>query len=205
MDSALVKFLKEEYPKRHNKTADQIVPPRREEPHRPTFEICDKKEAIIQEEGEGISRIRWQGEQVEVIDFEGYIDQFGEAGVLRCDFLIAPIAGDAFVLFNELTHALKDSIDKDDGKRKKAYHQLEMSIERFYEEGQDLLDKYKKKVALFSFRYKDEDKQIGTLTKETRAKFRKMQVRLPNIREEEALPHGFTFEQRLYPTPYAIS
>lgn len=202
MDSALVKFLKEDYPKRHGITDGREILVRREEPHRPTFEISDKKETIIQEEGKGVSRIRWQGDQIEVIDFEGYINQFGEEGVLRCDFVIDSIAGNAFILFNELTHALKGSIDKEDGKRAKAYHQLEESIKRFCEGEWDLLDKYKKRVALFSFRYKDEP--IGEPTKKTRKKFRKMQVRLPNIRDEQPLPHGFTFEQRLYPMPYII-
>ena len=199
MDSALMKFLLEDYPRHRGKAPEKVVPPRREEPHRGTFEIRDQQERIIQEPNAGVSVIRWQGEPVEVIDFEGYIKQFGEEGVLRCDFVIAPVAGDAFVVFNELTESEGQYIEK---KQLHAWGQLAASIERFYEIG-NLLDDYQKKVALFSYRLTDDPQ--GHLVMETRGKFRKPRAVVRNIFRHELLPHGFLFERRLYPEPYLIS
>ena len=198
MDSALMKFLLEDYPRHRGKAPEKVVPPRREEPHRGTFEIRDQQDRIIQEPNAGVSVIRWQGEPVEVIDFEGYIKQFGEEGVLRCDFVISPVAGDAFIVFNELTESEGQYIEK---KQQHAWGQLAASIERFYEIG-NLLDDYQKKVALFSYRLTDEPQ--GHLVMETRGKFRKPQAVVRNIFRHELLPHGFLFERRLYPEPYLI-
>lgn len=58
MDSALMKFLLEDYPRHRGKAPDKVVPPRREEPHRGTFEIRDQQERIIQEPNAGVSVIR---------------------------------------------------------------------------------------------------------------------------------------------------
>lgn len=204
MDSALMKFLREDYPRHYSITDGREIAVRREEPHKPTFEICDKKETIIQEEGKGVSKIRWQGDQVEVIDFEGYIDQFGEEGVQRCDFVIASVAGDAFIVFNELTESESQYIRK--GKSIYATRQLAASIERFYKVG-NLLDGYAKKVALFSCRLTD--KELNKKMKKCLMAFLKNQVMTRRGSMKEAIEtiegYGFTLDQRVYDEPYCIS
>ena len=199
MKSALMKFLLEDYPRHRGKALEKVVPPRREEPHTTTFEIHDQKERIIQEAKQGVSMIRYPGHvQIEIIDFESYLKQYNEEGVLRCDFVIGPIAGDAFIVFNELTKSEGQYLVD---KRQHATEQLKASIERFYAVG-NLLDDYKKKIALFS--YRRTDKLQGEPTAEARRKFRQPQRIVSNLSSREVLPHGFTFEQRLYPTPYVI-
>lgn len=204
MDSALMKFLREDYPRHHDITDGWEIVVRREEPHRPTFEICDKKETIIQEEGKGVSKIRWQGDQVEVIDFEDYINQFGEEGALRCDFVIASVAGDAFIVFNELTKSESQYIRKT--KSIYATRQLAASIERFYKVG-NLLDGYAKKVALFSCRLTD--KELDKKMKKGLMAFLKNQVMMKRGSMKEAIEtiegYGFSFDQRVYDEPYCIS
>ena len=199
MEKTIVDFLLEDYPKRHGLEAGKLPTIRREKPNSPKFELCDQRETIIQEEGMGDSVILWQGEQVEVIDFEGYIkDNYKEAEEGKvCDFLI--VQGDEFVLFNEVSRRKSKYRS---AKKKKAKKQLKASIERFYEVG-NLLDSYKKKVMLFSFRSRSTKQPEEYLVAESKEKIVK-QPDETNKDLRESFLHGFTFEQRLYPTPYII-
>jgi hypothetical protein len=200
MKSALMKFLLEDYPRHRGKALEKVVPPRREEPHTTTFEIHDQKERIIQEAKQGVSMIRYSGHvQIEIIDFESYLKQYNEEGVLRCDFVIGPIAGDAFIVFNELTKSEGQYLVD---KRQHATEQLKASIKRFYEDGENLLDGYKKKVVLFSFRPRSTEQPEEYLVAESKEKFGKPDETNEDL--QESFPHGFIFEQRLYPTPYII-
>lgn len=199
MEKTIVDFLLEDYPKRHGLEAGKLPTIRREKPNSLKFELCDQRETIIQEEGMGDSVILWQGEQVEVIDFEGYIkDNYKEAEEGKvCDFLI--VQGDELVLFNEVSRRKPKQRRV---KKREAKKQLEASIKRFYEDGENLLDGYKKKVVLFSFRPRSTEQPEEYLVAESKEKFGKPDETNEDL--QESFPHGFTFEQRLYPTPYVI-
>lgn len=199
MEKTIVDFLLEDYPKRHGLGAGKLPTIRREKPNSSKFELCDQRETIIQEEGMGDSVILWQGEQVEVIDFEGYIkDNYKEAEEGKvCDFLI--LQGDELVLFNEVS---RRKSKQRRAKKREAKKQLEASIKRFYEVG-NLLDSYKKKVALFSFRPRSTEQPEEYLVAESKEKIVK-QPDETNKDLRESFLHGFTFEQRIYPTPYVI-
>ena len=87
-------------------------------------------------------------------------------------------------------------------KKREAKKQLEASIKRFYEDGEYLLDGYKKKVVLFSFRPRSTKQPEEYLVAESKEKFGKPDETNKDL--QESFPHGFTFEQRLYPEPYVI-
>jgi hypothetical protein len=151
---------------------------------------------------------------VEIIDFEHYIklyDKDSSAGSGRkCDFIINPVAGYDFIVFNELTESESRYIapfnvpktgERKEGKRAYAKKQLEISIEKFYAVN-DFLDSYRKKVALFSCRLSDGKPNHPMTTSMTA--FRQTQRILSNIRSNEPMPHGFVFEQRIYNKEYKV-
>ena len=217
MDSALVNFLLEDYPKHRGKMAEQIKPLRREDPrYKETFELHDdpgKKEAILcyKEKGEAVIQNE-SNTCVEIIDIEEYIKQFpeekNEHGAkderinYKCDFIIGPTDGEAFILFVELTKSTSENI-----RRSKATHaawQLATSIDRFYRMG-DFFDRYAKKTALFSYRV-DDSKKLSRKVVKNMTKM--MTPTAEHLSWKAAMDvikdHGFTFEQRIYPTPYVI-
>lgn len=218
INNALTEFFLKDYPKHLCIEDRTIMPLKKEASIDFKFEIRDQKQTIIQQAGEGVSVIQNLGQRpLEIIDFEGYIDQFNPKGkkkkdkAEKCDFIICPATGSAFILFNELTECKLMYIEpyekpttgeKKDGKREKARKQLAASIERFYAVG-NLLDTYEKKVALFSYRLTDEDEED-----EAEKSMRRFMMSANELESDSSinqfLPHGFTFEQRLYPTPYII-
>lgn len=215
MDSALIDFLKKDYPPCFGTIWDEKTMRIRKEEH-PSgkFEIRDQQPDIIQYHGNGVSVINNNTQvNVEIVDFEHYINLF--SGTLagfgrKCDFIIHPIAGYDFIIFNELTESesryirpfvFPDTGQQKEGKRMYAKKQLEVSIEKFYNVSA-YLDKYKKKVALFSCRLTD-GKPNRTMTKSINA-FRKPQKLLSNIRSREPMMHGFIFEQRIYDKEYKV-
>lgn len=75
----------------------------------------------------------------------------------KCDFIINPIAGYDFIIFNELTESEKQYImpftspktgEEKEGKLAYAKKQLEISIEKFYSVN-NFLDDYEKKSGSF--------------------------------------------------------
>lgn len=218
INNALTEFFLKDYPKHLCIEDRTIMSLKKEASIDFKFEIRDQKQTIIQQAGEGVSVIQNPGQRpLEIIDFEGYIDQFNPKGkkkkdkAEKCDFIICPAVGSAFILFNELTECKLMYIEpyekpttgeKKDGKREKARKQLAASIERFYAVG-NLLDTYEKKVALFSYRLTDEDEED-----EAEKSMRRFMMSANELESDSSinqfLPHGFTFEQRLYPTPYVI-
>lgn len=213
MDSALIDFLKKDYPTHFGlEWKEDTMQIRREQRSKGKFEIRDGQQQIVQYKGDGVSVINNNSETaVEIIDFEHYINIFRgtDAGKGRkCDFIINPIAGYDFIVFNELTESetqyIKPYIFPETGEEKEgklAYvkKQLESSIEKFYSVN-DFLDKYEKRVALFSCRLTD-GKPKRYMTQSVSA-FRKPQKILSNIRAHEPLSHGFVFEQRIYNNEY---
>ena len=108
MDSALIDFLKKDYPKHFGQEwKEDTMQVRREQRPKGKFEIRDGQPQIVQYTGNGVSVINNNSEiDVEIIDFEHYINIFHDtdAGMGRkCDFIINPIAGYDFIIFNELT------------------------------------------------------------------------------------------------------
>ena len=215
MNSALVDFLEKVYPQHFNRKWDGgTMQVRREQHARGRFEIRDGQPRIIQYDGEGVSVIHNTLDMdVEIIDFERYIDMFRntDAGMGRkCDFIIAPIAGYGFIVFNELTESEGQYVrpftsqktgEEKEGKLVYAKRQLEASIEKFYSVS-DFLDGYEKRVALFSCRLTDAGGD-RVMSRSLRA-FRKPQKIFSNIRGNELSAHGFVFEQRIYDNEYRI-
>lgn len=215
MDSALIRFLKQDYPT-HFKLVwdDQKMQIHREEHTPGKFEIRDKKDKIIQYTGDGVSVINNNSTiNVEVIDFEKYITLFNgtKAGESKmCDFIINPVAGHEFIVLNELTESASNYIrpftspetgEQKEGKRAYAQKQLAISIEKFYEVN-DFLDSYKRKVALFSCRLTD-GRAGNSMTKSMKA-FQRPQKVISNIRGHNPMPHGFVFEQRIYNNDFKV-
>ena len=215
MDSALIDFLKKDYPAHFGQEwKEGTMQVRREQQPKGKFEIRDGQSQIIQYPGRGVSVINNNsGIDVEIIDFEHYINIFHntDAGVGRkCDFIINPIAGYDFIIFNELTASEKQFImpftsrktgEAKEGKLAYAKKQLEISIEKFYNVN-NFLDQYKKRVALFSCQLTAADSN-GIMSQSLRA-FRKPQKIFSNIRANEPLVHGFVFEQRIYDKEYKV-
>ncbi|RGQ78875.1 hypothetical protein DWY80_22275 [Bacteroides ovatus] len=215
MDSALIKFMKKDYPNYFKMTWDDTqMEIRREEHSTGKFEIRDQQPTIIQYKGNGVSVINNNRQvNVEIVDFENYIDLYKgtPAGLGRkCDFIINPMAGYDFIVFNELPESESQyvtSFDKPmtgehkEGKRAYAKKQLEISIEKFYSVN-DLLDAYQKKIALFSCKLSD-GKSNHPMTNSIKA-FRKPHRIFSNIRSNEPMAHGFVFEQRIYDKEYKV-
>lgn len=216
MDSALIDFLKKDYPSHFGVVWDETTMSiRREQRPRGKHEIRGQQPKIVQYSGKGVSIINNNSlVDIEIIDFEHYINLFHDtaAGMGRkCDFIINPIAGYDFIVFNELTESQGQYIrpfnspttgDKKEGKLAYAKKQLEISIEKFYSVS-DFLDGYEKKIALFSYRLTD-GKPGHLMTKSMNA-FRRPQKILSNIRAHEPLIHGFVFEQRMYHEEYKVN
>lgn len=216
MDSALIDFLKKDYPSHFGEVWDETTMHiRREQRPGGKYEIRDQQPTIVQYPGRGVSLINNNSSgDIEIIDFEHYINLFHatDAGMGRkCDFIINPIAEYDFIIFNELTESKSQYIrpfkspqtgEEKEGKLAYAKKQLEISIEKFYSVS-SFLDMYKKRVALFSYRLTD-GKPGHTMTKSMNA-FRKPQKILSNIRSHESLVHGFVFEQRIYHEEYKVS
>lgn len=143
MDSALIDFLKKDYPAHFGQEwKEDTMQVRREQQPKGKFEIRDGQLQIVQYTGNGVSVINNNSEtDVEIIDFEHYINIFRDtdAGMGRkCDFIINPIAGYDFIIFNELTESEKQYImpftspktgEEKEGKLAYAKKQLEISIE----------------------------------------------------------------------------
>ncbi len=215
MNSTLIDFLEKDYPAHFNVKWDEVgTQIRKEQQPKGKFEIRDRRQKIVQYSGKGVSVINNNSNiDVEIIDFEHYVDIFKkmEAGLGRkCDFIINPIAGYDFIVFNELTESDSQYLlpftspetgEGKEGKLAYAKKQLEMSIEKFYSVN-DFLDNYKRKTALFSCRLTS-GKPERVMTKSLAA-FRKPQRILSNIHSNELLVHGFVFEQRIYDKEYKL-
>ncbi len=216
VNSALIDFLKKDYPTSFDIDWDEATMQiRKEQRSKGKFEIRDQQSTIVQYCGKGVSVINNRLDiNVEIVDFERYIDLFKntEAGKgQKCDFIINPVAGYDFIVFNELTESKNQYLlpfsssvtgGEKEGKLSYAKKQLEVSIERFYSIN-NFLDNYKKKIALFSCRLTD-GKSSRVMTRSVKA-FRKPQRILSNIRGNELLVHGFVFELRIYDQEYKIS
>lgn len=215
MDSALIDFLKKDYPSHFGLVWDETtMKVRKEQRSRGKFEIRDGQPKIVQYTGEGVSVIHNNSHiDVEVIDFENYINIFRntDAGLgQKCDFIINPIAGYDFIVFDELTESESGYVrsftspktgEEKEGKLAYAKRQLEISIEKFYSIN-NFLDNYTRKIALFSCRLTD-IKRESVMSRSFKA-FRKPQKIFSNIRAHEALAHGFVFEQRIYDKEFNI-
>lgn len=213
MDSALIDFLKKDYPAHFSQEwKEDTMQVRREQRPKGRFEIRDGQPQIVQYKGHGVSVINNDSKtDVEIIDFEHFINIFHDTDAgkgRKCDFIINPIAGYDFIVFNELTESEKQYImpftssktgEEKDGKLAYAKKQLESSIEKFYAIN-NFLDNYEKRVALFSCRLTD-GKPDRYMTRSVSA-FRKPQKILANIRAHEFFTHGFIFEQRIYNKEY---
>lgn len=209
MDSALVQYLKtgflSHYGVRWDSSKNSL---RREEKSSIKFEIKDKEDTIVQYTGHGVSVLNNKlNVNVEIIDFEDFMNQFDDtpAGIEdRCDFIINPIAGYDVIVFNELTETKSRYIhpfvqpttgEEREGKLNYAKGQLKSSIERFYI-CDNFLDNYGRKVALFSYKLTDTDMPNNPAMMSMKA-FQSVTGIYANISSDD-MPHGFTFEQRVY-------
>lgn len=185
---------------------------RQETPSSICFEIEDKKEAIVQPDGHGVSVIRRTAVPVDVVDLEEFTKRIhGEDGTpSSCDFGISPSIGTDFLLLNELTRTKSEYIQRftqhttgieQEGKLEKARKQLTATIERFYVVS-NFCDQYASKVALFSCRLSDKTKN-GVMARSAKA-FNRGIYKLQKMQLHEILPHGFVFKMRVYNEEYRI-
>lgn len=179
-----------------------------------TFELRDKKETMVQSPGTGVACFHNpQKEEVEIIDFEHFVNQFTQslqAGQgMKCDFILTPLEHQDYIILNEVSHLWEKSLrqfgenEKFQGKLEKSFAQLKSSIEKLYhsQEIASWLDKTPRKVALFSVRLKDcpesmrrTDSSLRSLTA-----FLLPATEQKTITVKEGLPHGFVYERRIYP------
>lgn len=211
--SSLTDFLKKDYAHYFNVQWDEAAMSLRfETPASVCFEIEDKKPAIVQPAGQGVSVIRRTADAIEVLDLEDFTKQIhGEENTpSSCDFAISPSVGSDFLLLNELTRSKSTVVLpfrqpetglEQQGKLEKARQQLTATILRFYEVS-DFCDQFAKRTALFSCRLSDKSKN-GIMAKSAR-KFNKVIDKLQRMRLHETLPHGFVFEMRVYNKEYRI-
>ena len=143
--NSLVDFLEGDYASHFGvKWNHGMMTMRQETPSSICFEIEDKKETIVQPDGQGVSVIRRTAATVDIVDLEDFTKQIhGEDDTpSSCDFAIVPSIGTKFLLLNELTRTKSEYIRRftqpttgieQEGKLEKARRQLTTTIERFYE------------------------------------------------------------------------
>lgn len=176
------------------------------------FEIEDKKLAIVQPTGQGVSIIRRKSDLLEILDLEDFTKQIhgSDNTPSCCDFAVSPQIGTSFLLLNELTRTKSDYIkrfvqsktgEERDGKMDVAKRQLTATINRFYEVS-NFCDQYAERTALFSCRLSDKP-QKGIMAKSAKA-FNRGIYKLQRIQLHESLPHGFVFKFRVYDEEYQI-
>ena len=211
--SSLSDFLTNDYAAHFGVTWNSsIMSLRVEFPASICFEIEDKKPAIVQPAGQGVSIIRRKDEMVEVLDLEDFIKQIHgtDNTPSSCDFAISPLIGTGYLVLNELTRTKSEYIrrfvqpktgEEQDGKLDVAKKQLTATINRFYEVS-DFCDQYTNRTALFSCRLSDKTKN-GLMAKSARA-FNSGIYRLQRMQLHESLPHGFVFKLRVYNDEYRI-
>lgn len=177
------------------------------------FEIADKEPTIEQPHGKGISVLRRRGNDVEVIDIEDFTALVhGKNNTPNsCDFALTPKIGLDYLVLNELTKTKSDYIKsfvqpttgtEQMGKLEYAKKQLTETINRLYEVN-NFCDQYSSRVALFSCRLSDK-KRNGIMSQSAKA-FSRPIYNLQHMKLHEQLPHGFTFEMRVYDAEYRLS
>lgn len=182
------------------------------------FELADNPPSLLQPSGDGTVKFANPTRQgVTIIHFEHFVDLFTQsldAGRgKKCDFLL--YTGDApscFVL-NEVSRLKSESItifpEPDvcySGKAEKSFSQLRESILRLYRSPQlaEKIDTYQRKVALFAYRLTDITPQdeSNPMSRSVAAFRRMSSVQANTTAEAATLPHGFTYEKRLYPATF---
>lgn len=213
-------LLQTSYASAYNTTWKEQYFVRREIVDTDTFELCDKKTKMVQSPGKGVSRfLNPHKEEVEIIDFEHFVDQFTQALKAgqgkKCDFILAPCLNQNFIILNEVSHLWEKSLDQfreekeSWGKTEKSFAQLKSSIEKLYcsKEIASRLDQAKMKVALFSVRLK---KCLESTFKKDPSLRNVSTFLLPvteqkTIIVEQGLPHGFVYERRTYPEAFPLN
>lgn len=185
-----------------------------------TFELRDKKETMVQSPGTGVACFHNpQKEEVEIIDFEHFVNQFTQslqAGQgKKCDFILTPLEHQDYIILNEVSHLWPESLrkfredEKFGGKLEKSFAQLKTSIEKLYhsQEIASRLDKTKRKVALFSVRFKDcsESMRKKDSSLQSLATFLLPATEQKTFIVKEGLPHGFEYERRFYPSALSLN
>lgn len=185
-----------------------------------TFELRDKQTTLVQCLGKGVACfLNPQGEEIEVIDFEHFINQFTQrlkAGQgKKCDFILVPIDHHDFFILNEISHLREESLHKFReeeeplGKLEKSFSQLKSSIEKLYHSPEiaTRLENTKRKVALFSVRLKE-----GSVNsdKTDPAQHALATFLLPSREQKvfkvtQGLPYGFVYERRIYPKAFSLN
>lgn len=211
--NSLVDFLVGDYASHFGvKWNHGTITMRQETPSSICFEIEDKKETIVQPDGQGVSVIRRTAATVDIVDLEDFTKRIhGEEDTpSSCDFAIVPSTDTNFLLLNELTRTKSEYIRRftqsttgieQEGKLEKARRQLTATIERLYEVS-NFCDQYERRVALFSCRLSDKTKS-GLMAKSARS-FNKGIYKLQKMQLHETLPHGFVFKMRVYNEEYRV-
>lgn len=212
--SKFADFLKNDYATHFGVTWDSVTMSLRMEiPASVRFEIADKEPMIIQPQGKGVSVLRRKDTDVEVIDIENFTALIhGKDNTPNsCDFAITKSIDPEYIILNELTRTKSSYIlpfvqpatgIEQMGKLEYAKMQLTETINRLYEVS-DFCDQYPLRVALFSCRLSDK-KGNGIMARSARA-FNKSIYRLQHMKLHELLPHGFTFEMRVYDSEYRLA
>lgn len=184
------------------------------------FEIRDNCTSIVQSQGAGVSVFsNPQQTEVQIVDFEEYIKglKTGQASEgPRCDFIIVPTdtrEGEDFIILNELTETEPKYLtpftkptagEQKIGKLAEARdRQLTATIDKLSHASGVFLSQFSKRIALFSYRL-PQNSATNNLATESLNKFLSPTQANSNISMPQALPHGFTFEQRIYPESYVL-
>lgn len=214
MACALIDLLKIAYPRAYGAKWKEHYTVWYEISGEDYFEIKDRRPQIIQPNGEGVAAFSNQREErIVVVDFEQYVNQYTNAlragSGQKCDFILCSEEWFSVFVLNELTETKERYLEafvqpqegeRRTGKREKALRQLEASIEKLYAvpELEEYINRFERKVALFSYRIPEGDKgEVGM----SMAAFARPMSIVSSIQSSDTLGHGFSFQQRLYPQP----
>lgn len=209
-----VDILKDKYPVAYGTAWKASYGVRAETTDATDFEIADKQPTIIQSSGCGVAKFHNPGKkQIEVLDFEAFIDQFTQSRSAgygkKCDFILTDTNGTDVIIFNEISKLDSQSLQafpwqeqKSAGphnKAEKATEQLRCSIERLYasEAIASHINGYHSKVGLFSYRLKDAEKP-NAATRAMEGFNAPLRVQR-SIKIYGLLPCGFEYLRVLYP------
>lgn len=213
-----LKMLVAEYPLEYATTWKSSYTLNAEITNKLDFEITDKNKTIVQSEGMGVAKFHNQGRKnIEILDFEGFINQFSQklrAGQgKKCDFILTDAYGSDIIVFNEISKLSSESLksfpqqetdNAPQNKMEKSFEQLKNSIERLYKSAALAchINGYHTKIGLFSFRLTDTNK-YNAATNAMQAFLTPLTMQ-PSFTAIGVLPQNFVYQRRQYPLAFNL-
>ena len=165
-----------------------------------------------------ILKVNNNGHEIAVVDWEGYVGQFGRAteGVSRCDLLMTESGvGHDKIVFCDLCcyeERYVEPHDDSEGKRAYAMNQMDESIEFILRNDNSVIKEYvltfPEKICLFAWRdYDSPDGPVEAVRGDAMANvsaFLTTEARLTNRKttHQSVMGHDFIFMQIKYPSEY---